>query len=327
MNEKTSQTYYDYTRLLNYQSKSANGALEGDLKSLESMLPSSLNIEFSKYKQFSRTLLESGISFNESANLGPNNVLSKLLSLSQTQGANRALIIAKFLNQCSESQKVAKTLLFSLKSNFSYIAALAVVSVIAFSIIVTKVLPQFSELYNSLGSELPEFTVLAMSLSEYAVVGLIHFCLLLAMVLLTIRAIKKSLTQLSPLPSWLVKIFNNSHSGNYHHYLYLQYLKILVFAGVHYQSAKSIADQIAHKTLEKEGSIMRKQSLLDVAYKLNALDKELDYQLEDYKDSLALQLVAFRRILSTSIMAFLGVIIGGCLVAVYLPIFGMGSVI
>jgi type IV pilus assembly protein PilC len=260
--------------------------------------------------------------------------------------------LESLLDRVATYKEKTESLKSKIKKAMSYPIAVVVVAFIVTAILLIKVVPQFQSIFEGFGAELPAFTLMVIHLSEfvqedwYIVVG--------AMVALFFgfkRAYKTSEKFRDWLDRALLKIpvigpllYKSAVAR------YARTLSTTFSAGVPLVDA---LDSVAGAT----GNIIFKNAVnkikqdVSTGMQLNfsmrttgvfptlavqmtaigeesgALDSMLDKVATYYEDEVDNMVDSLTSLMEPLIMAFLGVIVGGLVIAMYLPIFKLGSVV
>jgi type IV pilus assembly protein PilC len=260
--------------------------------------------------------------------------------------------LESLLDRVATYKEKTESLKSKIKKAMSYPIAVVVVAFIVTAILLIKVVPQFQSIFEGFGAELPAFTLMVIHLSEfvqedwYIVVG--------AMVALFFgfkRAYKTSEQFRDWLDRALLKIpvigpllYKSAVAR------YARTLSTTFSAGVPLVDA---LDSVAGAT----GNIIFKNAVnkikqdVSTGMQLNfsmrttgvfptlavqmtaigeesgALDSMLDKVATYYEDEVDNMVDSLTSLMEPLIMAFLGVIVGGLVIAMYLPIFKLGSVV
>lgn len=238
------------------------------------------------------------------------------------------------------------------KSAMTYPISVLVVAAIVTTILLIKVVPTFEELFSSFGADLPAPTKMAISASEWmqsswlyllVAIGLIGFGFNQGMQ--KSESFKNSVQRISLRLPVFGKIFDVSAIARY-----CRTMSTTFAAGVPLvdalDSAASATGNVVHKNailqIKEDVSAgtelnvaMRHQpvfpviavQMVAIGEQSGALDTMLEkaaIMFEEEVDALVGSLTAM---LEPMIMSFLGVVVGGLVISMYLPIFQMGNVV
>ena len=238
-----------------------------------------------------------------------------------------------------------------IKSALFYPTAIMVVAFIIVAVIMIWVIPAFKELFSSFGADLPTPTKIVMNISD----GFVEYWWLIFGILGgTIFGIKQlfrtSVHVRNQFQRALLKapVFGDLvYKGSLARWS--RTLATMFAAGVPLVEAlDSVGGASGHITFEEATAEIRKkvevgntltQSLIEaeifpnmliqmtqIGEEAGALDAMLNKVADFYEAEVDDAVGALASLMEPMIMAFLGVIIGGLVVALYLPIFKMGSV-
>lgn len=223
-----------------------------------------------------------------------------------------------------------------LQSLTSYAISVIVVVSVCLSIFSTKVIPQFEEMFIGFGAQLPEFTAFVMQGAN--TIGDIWPLMILIAVTLYI-VLKKRVSNkggLKPMHRfWMLLPLTKSLYQTHFRYLLICYTNILVKGGLDSKIALESALKLLNtKTTVQTNTPSHLPDLLNKtaelssiadAYKINTLPREIDFQLSRIEEDYLLVIAKLRERVSNLMQILLGIIVGGIIIAMYLPIFSMGS--
>ncbi len=289
---------------------------------------------YSRDIEYLRRLLEG--SAERRPGKDPYHAIQKLLP---AVGNSRDTLFREFVAYVRQSRIVFETYSAGVVSLVGYLAAIASVAFVVAMIFAIYVIPTFEEMFAEHRANLPEFTQLVFALGG---AGVPVFASLLALtviaVVLFVRLFHQRIQQMKPLPRWprwapmLGRIAETYNFG-----LFLNYARILGSCGVEPDRAVAEAAALTNQpdTLSLDGLRNKASSReqlpalteLSVATRLGHFDAEVSHQCEQHVGELTLALVETRDRVSAVLKVALYVFVGGLVVAMYLPIFRMGSVI
>ena len=238
-----------------------------------------------------------------------------------------------------------------IKAALFYPTAIMVVAFIIVAVIMIWVIPAFKELFSSFGADLPAPTKIVMNMSD----GFVEYWWLIfgtiGAVFVTVKKIFNSSVHVrNQYQRLLLKapVFGDLvYKGSLARWS--RTLATMFAAGVPLVEAlESVGGASGHITFEEATDEIRRkvevgntltQSLIEagifpnmlvqmtqIGEEAGALDAMLNKVADFYEAEVDDAVAALASLMEPLIMAFLGVIIGGLVVAVYLPIFKMGSV-
>ncbi len=260
--------------------------------------------------------------------------------------------LESLLDRVATYKEKTEKLKAKIKKAMTYPAAVMVVAMIVSGILLIKVVPQFQSVFAGFGAELPAFTLMVIWLSEVmqrwwlAVLGL-----LIGGAFMFKRTYKKSQKFRDGVDRFLLKIpiigpliFKSSVAR------YARTLATTFAAGVPLVEA---LDSVAGATgnVVFRNAVQKIKQDVSTGMQLNfsmrstgvfpslaiqmtaigeesgALDSMLDKVATYYEDEVDNMVDSLTSLMEPMIMAVLGVIVGGLVIAMYLPIFKLGSVV
>ncbi|KPX40377.1 Type II secretion system protein [Pseudomonas syringae pv. helianthi] len=260
--------------------------------------------------------------------------------------------LESLLDRVASYKEKTERLKAKIKKAMTYPAAVLIVAIIVSGILLIKVVPQFQTVFAGFGAQLPAFTLMVIGLSGFveqwwlAIIGLFF-----AGIFLFKRAYKQSQNFRDSVDRFLLKvpiigplIFKSSVAR------YARTLATTFAAGVPLVEA---LDSVAGAT----GNVVFKNAVnkvkqdVSTGMQLNfsmrstgvfpslaiqmtaigeesgALDTMLDKVATYYEDEVDNMVDSLTSLMEPMIMAVLGVIVGGLVIAMYLPIFTLGNAV
>lgn len=239
-----------------------------------------------------------------------------------------------------------------IKKALTYPAAVIVVAIVVTGILLVKVVPQFAETFSSFGAELPAFTLFVLNLSNLVQEWWFIILLLSALgVYCFIEARRRSKAFSEQVDKAMLKlpIFGNIV---YNSIIarFSRTLSTTFAAGVPLIDAlESVAGATGNSVYEKAvlsvrdevstglplNSSLRKTGIFPsmllqmtaIGEESGALDEMLDKVASYYEEMVDNLVDSLTSLLEPMIMSVLGVLVGGLMIAMYLPIFQIGQVV
>jgi len=256
------------------------------------------------------------------------------------------------LDRVATYKEKTEALKAKIKKAMNYPLAVIAVAVIVTAILLIKVVPQFQEVFSSFGAELPAFTLFVIGISEYIQhSGWIIVLVFVAAVFILRRLYRTSKKFRDGLDRALLKapifgniIYNSSVAR------FGRTLATTFAAGVPLVEA---LDSVAGAT----GNVVFKEAVMKIkadvsgGMQLNfamrstgvfpsmvlqmtsigeesgALDEMLDKVATHYEAEVDNAVDGLTALMEPLIMSVLGVLVGGLIIAMYLPIFQLGAVV
>lgn len=325
------------TNNLAFVSRQLSNLLEEDqLETALQQLSDASPPEYSPDIDYLRGLLEG--SENSGPTLGPNPYHAVARLLPSVAGPKNTLF-REFVAYVQQSKVVFETYWAGVVGLIWYLAAVSAVALVVAIVFGTSVIPSFKSMFSQFGAPLPDFT---QAVFAFGGVGIPLFAIVLALVVgmitFVVALFHRRIQQLAPLPRWptwapiIGKIAESYNLG-----LFLNYVRILRKCDVDprqaVEDAASAANQPDGLTYDElrshESSFAELPVLteLGVAAKLGNFDSEILHQCDQHVGSMSLVLVEARDRFSLILKIALYLFVATLVVAMYLPIFKMGSVI
>ena len=268
------------------------------------------------------------------------------------EAGEHAGILEAILHKLATYLEKTEALKSKIKSALFYPAAVIVAAVIVVTILMIFVIPQFSELFGSFGADLPALTQFLIDASDFFVAKWwLIFGILGGTVYGLLELKKRSIATQHFLDRAILKVpvigdlIEKSAIARF-----ARTLETMFAAGtplveamssvagatgniVFYDATMKMKDEIATGT-QLQAS-MRETGLFPnmvvqmvaIGEESGAIDTMLGKVADWYEQEVDDAVEALTSLLEPMIMAFLGVVIGGIVVGMYLPIFKMGAVV
>ncbi|MDQ6954091.1 MAG: type II secretion system F family protein [Mariprofundaceae bacterium] len=273
------------------------------------------------------------------------------LTCSLVEAGEQGGILDSILLRLCEYKEKSMALKAKVKSAMIYPVAILAVSFIVTSVLMIFVIPVFSEMFSSFGAELPGPTKIAMAISD-VFVEFWYIVLFAPMVFIwSIKAIYKTPQghyQLDKLLLNMPVIGDVLRKGAVARFC--RTFSTLTAAGVPIlESLDTVAETSGNMVIEEviltcKGSISQGMTLteplevskifpvmvtqmISIGEQTGTLETMLGKIADFYEAEVEVAVDGMTALMEPLIMAFLGVVIGGLVIAMYLPIFQMASVV
>ncbi len=239
-----------------------------------------------------------------------------------------------------------------IKKALTYPIAVVVVAVIVTAILLIKVVPQFAETFGSFGAKLPAFTLFVLGLSElaqkYWIIALVvligvgfglsylkrtnkHFAHFLDRLMLRVPIVGKIVYE--AIVARFARTLSTTFAAGVPLIDALESVAGATGNVIYENAALKVRDDVA--TGIQLNTAMRSTRLFPsillqmtaIGEESGALDEMLDKVANYYEESVDNQVDSLTSLLEPMIMSVLGVLVGGLLIAMYLPIFQLGNVV
>ena len=294
--------------------------------------------------------VESGTSLGET--LGKHPLHFDDLVVNLVGAGEQAGVLESLLDKIATYKEKTEALKAKIKKAMFYPIAVMVVAVIVTSILLIFVVPQFEQLFTSFGADLPAFTRVVVNMSEFLqAYWWIVFGIITGVVVGLGQAKKRSRAFNRGIDRMVLKlpivgpIMVKAAIARY-----ARTLATMFAAGVPLvealQSVAGACGNIVYSdaVLQVRDSVATGQQLqfamsqtglfpnmveqmVAIGEESGALDNMLNKAADFYEQEVDDAVDALSSLLEPIIMSILGVLIGGLVVAMYLPIFKMGAVI
>ncbi|HIE5511888.1 TPA: type II secretion system F family protein [Stenotrophomonas maltophilia] len=297
-----------------------------------------------------RTDIEGGSSLYEAVSRHP--VQFDDLYRNLVRAGEGAGVLETVLDTVATYKENIESLKGKIKKALFYPVMVLAVALIVSGILLVWVVPQFEDVFKGFGAELPAFTQIIVNLSRFMVSWWWLMVLILAAAVVTfIAAYKRSPKMRHSMDRLILKvpvigqIMHNSAIARFS-----RTTAVTFKAGVPLVEALGIvAGATGNKVYEE--SVLRMRDDVSVGYPVNmamkqtnlfphmviqmtgigeeagALDAMLFKVAEYYEQEVSNAVDALSSLLEPMIMVFIGTIVGGIVVGMYLPIFKLGAVV
>jgi type IV pilus assembly protein PilC len=264
----------------------------------------------------------------------------------------QAGILEAILHKLATYLEKTESLKAKIKKALFYPIAVIVVAFIITTILMIFVIPQFQELFSGFGADLPALTQLVIALSKifqawwWAIFGAIGGTVY---ALLEAKKRSKAFAHFIDRASLKVPIIgdilNKSAIARFSRTLSTMFAAgtplveaMVSVAGacgniVYYDATMKMRDEVSTGTqlqvAMRESQLFPNMvvQMVSIGEEAGSLDAMLGKVADFYEEEVDNAVDALTSLLEPMIMAFLGVVIGGLVIAMYLPIFKMGSVV
>lgn len=275
------------------------------------------------------------------------------LFVSLVDAGEQSGALETLLEKVATYKEKSEALKNKIKKAMTYPISVLVVAVVVSAILLIFVVPTFAEMFEGFGAELPAFTLFVVGLSDTLVDNVWLFIAIIAGAIygfkqakIRSKAFRDSLDKLAlKLPAVGVLTTNAAIAR------FARTLATMFAAGVPlveamvsvagaagnsvYQNAiMQVRDDIASGTTLQASLAQNKAlfpnmliQMVGIGEESGALDEMLDKVAEYYEEAVDDAVDNFTAMLEPLIMSFLAVVIGGLVIAMYLPIFKMGEVV
>ena len=256
------------------------------------------------------------------------------------------------LDRIATYKEKTEALKAKIKKAMNYPVAVVIVAFIVTGILLIKVVPQFEEVFAGFGAELPAFTQMVINMSRFIQDYWFYILGIVVGIVFSIKhTLKKSQAARDSLDRGLLKvpvlggILDKSAVARF-----ARTLATTFAAGVPLvdalDSVAGAAGNVVYRnaTMKIKEDVSNGQQLqfamrsanifpamaiqmVSIGEESGALDEMLDKVATFYEDEVDNMVDGLTSLMEPLIMSVLGVLVGGLIVAMYLPIFQMGSVV
>lgn len=270
-----------------------------------------------------------------------------LVSSGETSGTLEVM-----LDRVATYKEKTEQLKAKIKKAMTYPIAVVVVALVVTGILLIKVVPQFAETFRSFGSDLPSFTLFVLEISNFTqdwwyiiVVAIIAAVFLFREAKLRSVAFAEGLDKLALKMPVIGDIVFNSVVARFSRTLattfaagvpLVEALESTAGAAgnsVYAKAIRQIRDDVTtgttlYNAIKSTGLFPNMLlQMVSIGEESGALDDMLDKVANHYEEAVDNAVDSLSSLMEPIIMSVLGVLVGGLMIAMYLPIFMLGSVI
>ncbi len=296
-----------------------------------------------------RTDVESGKSFSAAIKAHPEQFDTLVCSLVEAGELSGTLDV--MMGRIALYKEKSDALKKKIKKAMYYPAAVLSVALIVTGILLIKVVPTFKELFASYGAELPGFTQFVLNISEALEAhGLLILVILVSFGILINQLYKRHKKTRDAIQRLLVKlplfgpIIKKAVIARFARTLAttsaagvpliesLEAVSIATNNIVYYTAIQNIKSSL--EAGQQMGAAMRKtgvfpvmvSQMIAIGEESGALEEMLAKVANIYEEDVDNTIDGLTSLLEPLIMVILGIVVGGLVVAMYLPVFKMGSI-
>ena len=270
-----------------------------------------------------------------------------LIASGETSGT-----LETMLDRVATYKEKSEQLKAKIKKALTYPIAVVVVAVIVTALLLIKVVPQFAETFSAFGSELPAFTLFVLKISNFTqdwwfiiLIGLIATISVYKEIHKRSFAFREAQDKLMLKAPVVGDIVYNSVIARFSRTLATTFAagvplvdaldSVAGAAGsIPYAAAiKRIRDDVTtgatlYNSINTTGMFpLMLLQMVSIGEESGALDDMLDKVATHYEEAVDNAVESLSSLMEPVIMSVLGVLVGGLMIAMYLPIFMLGSVV
>lgn len=294
--------------------------------------------------------IESGNSFAEALRNKPeyfDDLYCSLVASGEQAGALEAL-----MERIATHKEKTEALKAKVKKALTYPAAVVVVAIVVSAILLIKVVPQFEQVFHSFGAQLPAFTQMVVDLSGWMqewwltlIPGFLIFFWLFARCYKQSRAFRNAIDRLLLKLPLVGSILYQSAVARYQRTLATTFAAGVPLVEALTSVGGATGNIVFQEAIERIRLDVAAGTQLNVAMRLTnvfpamavqmtaigeesgALDEMLDKSASFYEAEVDQMVDNLTTLMEPMIMVVLGVLVGGLILAMYLPIFQLGNVV
>lgn len=256
------------------------------------------------------------------------------------------------LDRVATYKEKTEQLKAKIKKAMTYPTAVVCVALVVCAILLIKVVPVFANTFQSFGSELPAFTQFVMTISDFVIAW---WFVMLVGIIATVFAIREAKLRSVAFSEWIDRVALRLPvvGGIVHDSVIARFSRTLAttFAAgvplvdalnstagaagnsVYAKAIRRIRDDVTtgttlYNSIKSTGLFPNMLlQMVSIGEESGALDEMLDKVATHYEEAVDNAVDSLSSLMEPLIMSVLGVLVGGLMIAMYLPIFMLGSVI
>ncbi len=256
------------------------------------------------------------------------------------------------LDRVATYKEKTEQLKAKIKKALTYPIAVVVVAIVVSAILLIKVVPQFAETFRNFGSDLPAFTLFVLNISNFVQKW---WFVILIMIIASIFVFREAKLRSVKFSEFLDRLMLRLPvvGGIVHDSVIARFSRTLstTFAAgvplvdalestagaagnsVYAKAIRQIKDDVTtgntlYSSTKSTGLFPNMLlQMMSIGEESGALDEMLDKVANHYEEAVDNAVDSLSSLMEPMIMAILGVLVGGLMIAMYLPIFMLGSVI
>ena len=275
------------------------------------------------------------------------------LFVSLVDAGEQSGALETLLEKVATYKEKSEALKNKIKKAMTYPISVLVVAVIVSAILLIFVVPTFADMFADFGAELPGFTLFVVSLSDvlienvwYFIAGIVAIIYSFKQAKIRSKAFRDFLDRLALRLPAIGTLTTNSCIARFSRTLATMFAAgvplveaMVSVAGasgnsVYHKAIMNVRDDIASGTTLQVSLSQNKElfpnmliQMVGIGEESGALDEMLDKVAEYYEEAVDDAVDNLTAMMEPMIMSFLAVLIGGLVIAMYLPIFKMGEVV
>lgn len=310
------------SRLLSYQ-RNSNIETNDAISNIKNALPPDYSEEID-----SVLTLVSGSRVVASQDSRLSGIMLELATCVEKENASLEKLFLGTQRQISEAIITAKEFWSGFNSILSYVSSICVIAAVVIPIFMSKILPMFAGIFSDMDAELPEFTRFIFGHKEviFLIIGVLLLVVLVAF--LSSFHIKRCIERfkaLNPICFYIPGIKTFSEIYSYH--LFVHYVKALLASGVSEDLSFNTATELSGLNQKRIHRFKIWYQAAKAATKVHCLVEEIDFQAKNSLTLVNAEVVLLREKMTIGIQVATGILIGSMVIAMYLPIFSIGSIV
>jgi len=260
-------------------------------------------------------------------------------------------ILDVILQRLSAYKEKAMNLKRKVKGAMTYPVVVIVIAVVVVAVLLLKVIPVFKEMFEGAGGQLPAPTQLVITMSEFTQNNILYMVIAIIVLIFAFRQFYRTkkgrylvddLSLRAPIFGPLLRKVAVAK--------FSRTLATMLSAGVPILEGLSIVSRVAGNVVVEEALLKTRQGISEgrsiaeplqesgifpamvvqmiaVGEATGAIDAMLSKIADFYDEEVDAAVTALTTLIEPILMVFLGVVVGGMLIAMYLPIFQLASVV
>lgn len=256
------------------------------------------------------------------------------------------------LDRIATYKEKTERLKAKIKKAMTYPIAVVIVAIVVTGILLVKVVPQFAETFSSFGADLPAFTLFVLGLSEFAQAYWLQALVVIIAAGFIFKSLKQrnksfavtldKLTLRIPITGQIVyqsiiarfaRTLSTTFAAGVPLIDALESVAGATGNAIYESAVLRVRDEVATGTQLNVALRQTKMfpsmllQMTTIGEESGSLDEMLDKVATYYEEAVDNLVDSLTSLLEPMIMSVLGILVGGLMVAMYLPIFQLGNVV
>ncbi len=254
-----------------------------------------------------------------------NDHLSKIIKAIKSESGDISTFLCSFHKMISNNPINQKTFWTGIITMLGYGVFLLLFATMCLAIFALFVFPQLQLAFPENSEMLPKFSIFIFSNHNIIIAVMLSLSLLLlALMVYIFFFIRQNMIAMKPLSGFVIKLLMRNLAKQYNQYIFCSYTDLIYKSKVDINKSMQIANDTIYGSTKQNKSTFDKN--IQLSCKLNTLEQEISYLKEQQLSEVIDRLVKFADHFSMVSKPILYIALSALIIAMYLPIFALGSV-